>query len=250
MVINAGAEDAARSPRVIAALDFDSLDDARRFAERVDPAACRMKVGKELFTAVGPAVIEYLVARGFDVFLDLKFHDIPNTVGRACRTAAALGVWMINVHTLGGRRMLEAAVGAIANLACRPLLTGVTILTSMDRTDLAEVGLQGDVVEHVVRLARLAEETGLDGVVCSSREAPLLRQAIARKFVLVTPGIRPQGQAGDDQKRVMTPAQAIHVGADYLVIGRPLTESGDPGATLRSINDEIHRSLVEGALAR
>lgn len=244
MTAPAGGGSTSRGPRVIVALDFDKLDDARRFAEHMDPAACRMKVGKELFTAVGPAVVEYLVGRGFDVFLDLKFHDIPHTVGRACRMAASLGVWMINVHALGGRRMLEAAAAAVANLACRPLMTGVTILTSLDQTDLAEIGLHGEVSDHVVRLARLARDAGLDGVVCSSREAPLLRAATAPDFVLVTPGIRPQGHGSDDQKRVMTPAQAIHVGADYLVIGRPLTEAPDPVAVLAAINADIDRSLV------
>ncbi len=231
-------------PRVIAALDCDSMDAARRFADLVNPSTCRMKVGKELFTAVGPAVVEYLVGRNFDVFLDLKFHDIPNTVARACRTAASLGVWMINVHALGGRRMLEAAGEAIANSPRRPLVTAVTILTSLVREDLAEVGLHGEVSDHVVRLARLACDAGLDGVVCSSREVSLLRRELPSEFLLVTPGIRPEGFSRDDQKRVMTPAEAIQVGANYLVVGRPLTESQDPAATLSLINNAINASLV------
>lgn len=226
-------------PRVIVALDFSQAAPAQALAGRLDPALCRLKVGKELFTAAGPALVEGLVGRGFDVFLDLKYHDIPNTVAGACSAAARLGVWMINVHTSGGRRMMAAAREALERVATPPLLIGVTILTSLDQEELTEVGFAGTPADNVTRLARLAKSSGLDGVVCSAREADRLRREMGAGFRLVTPGIRPGGSAADDQRRVMTPQRAIRAGADYLVVGRPVTQADDPLAVLAAINDDI-----------
>ncbi|MBS1156574.1 MAG: orotidine 5-phosphate decarboxylase [Proteobacteria bacterium] len=225
-------------PRVIVALDYPSAELALEFARRVSPQLCRLKVGKELFTVAGPQLVEKLVAMGFSVFLDLKFHDIPNTVAQACKSAAQLGVWMVNVHTLGGRRMMETAREALEALPQRPLLIGVTVLTSMNETDLAEIGLPAPAIQ-VERLARLAKASGLDGVVCSAQESALLKAACGREFKLVTPGIRPATASLDDQNRVMTPEAAMAAGSDYLVIGRPITQSTDPVATLQSINASI-----------
>ena len=227
------------SPRVIVALDFASADAALAFAARLDPRACRLKVGKELFTAAGPALVEQLVQRGFDVFLDLKFHDIPNTVAGACRAAAQLGVWMLNVHALGGRAMLEAARDAVTASRQPPLLIGVTLLTSLAAHDLAEVGIAGDPATAALKLARLAQASGLDGVVCSAQEAQLLKRECGSRFVLVTPGIRLGAGKADDQQRIMTPAAAIAAGADYLVIGRPVTQAPDPVAVIDTIKHEI-----------
>ncbi|MGB8339373.1 MAG: orotidine-5'-phosphate decarboxylase [Burkholderiales bacterium] len=225
---------------VIVALDFPQAKPALELAARLDPAQCRVKVGKELFTAAGPQLVEALVKRGFDVFLDLKFHDIPNTVAGACKAAASLGVWMLNVHALGGDAMLRAAREAIDSGAHKPLLLGVTILTSMGDKDLIEVGLHGTSAENVLRLARLVKNCALDGVVCSSQEAQMVRREIDSPFVLVTPGIRLFGAIKDDQARVLTPQEALHAGADYLVIGRPVTQATDPLATLRAINQNIN----------
>lgn len=225
--------------RIIVALDYPDAATALQLVDRVSPELCRLKVGKELFTRTGPQLVETLVARGFDVFLDLKYHDIPNTVASACRAAADLGVWMLNVHALGGTRMLEAAREGVADAARRPLLIAVTILTSMDEADLAGVGLTGSPQDNVSRLAALAAQAGLDGVVCSSREATLLRSQLPASFTLVTPGIRPAGSAADDQRRVMTPTEAVANGSDYLVIGRPVTRSDDPVSVLRTINSDL-----------
>jgi len=227
------------NPRVIVALDFASAEAALAIAARITPEACRLKVGKELFTAAGPALVEKLAQRGFDVFLDLKFHDIPNTVAGACRAAAQLGVWMLNVHALGGRAMLEAAREAVAATRQPPLLIGVTLLTSMAAHDLADVGIAGDPAAAALKLALLTQASGLDGVVCSAQEAQLLKRECGGKFVLVTPGIRLSASNADDQQRIMTPAAAIAAGADYLVIGRPVTQAGDPAAVLDAINREI-----------
>ncbi len=226
-------------PRVIVALDYPTASEALAFAARVTPQQCRLKVGFELFTGAGPAVIETLVQKGFDVFLDLKYHDIPNTVASACTAAARLGVWMLNVHTLGGQRMMQAAREAVDKSARRPLLIGVTVLTSHSADDLHEIGLGDDTASQVLRLARLAKQSGLDGVVCSAHEAPRLHQDIGSDFCLVTPGIRPSGSAADDQQRSMTPAQAILAGAHYLVIGRPITQASDPLAVLAAIDREL-----------
>ena len=228
-------------PRVIVALDFPDAGKALAFAARLEPGACRLKVGKELFTAAGPGLIEQLRRAGFEIFLDLKYHDIPNTVAAACAAAAELGVWMINVHALGGRAMMAAAGDALARRASRPRLVAVTLLTSMGGPEMRDVGLAGTPREAVSRLARLAQLCGLDGVVCSAQEARDLRQACGPDFLLVTPGIRPAGSEADDQRRVATPVRALADGADYLVIGRPITHAPDPLAALRAISAEIAR---------
>lgn len=225
--------------RVIVALDFPDAGSALALADRLDPALCRVKVGKELFTVAGPELVRALVARGFEVFLDLKFHDIPNTVAAACRAAAGLGVWMLNVHASGGRRMMTAAHEALADLPQRPLLIAVTVLTSMNAEDLAEVGVAGAPAEQVLRLARLTQACKLDGVVCSAQEAALLRADIGPDFRRVTPGIRPAGADSGDQRRVMTPAEALRAGATDLVIGRPITGAPDPLAALKQIQLDI-----------
>ena len=226
-------------PRIIVALDYPDAKSAAAAAARLDPALCRVKVGAELYTAAGPALVASLQRSGYGVFLDLKFHDIPNTVAGACAAAAGLGVWMINVHALGGRAMMEAARAALARRGAKPKLVAVTLLTSMGAADMAETGLAGSPQEAVARLARLTQACGLDGVVCSAQEAAGLRRSLGREFCLVTPGIRPAGAEGDDQKRVATPRQAIASGADYLVIGRPITRAPDPLAALRAVDAEI-----------
>ncbi|MEO8741544.1 MAG: orotidine-5'-phosphate decarboxylase [Casimicrobiaceae bacterium] len=231
-------------PRVIVALDFPDMESALGLAARLDPAVCAVKVGKELFTAAGPAIVRALVANGFRVFLDLKYHDIPNTVAQACAAAMGLGVWMLNMHVAGGRAMLVAARDAVAKTAAargltRPLLIGVTLLTSLDASDLIATGVAGTADEHVLRLARLAQASGLDGVVCSAREVEIIHAACGSGFKLVTPGIRPAGAATNDQVRVMTPQAAIAAGADYLVIGRAITAAADPLRALRDINASI-----------
>ena len=226
-------------PKIIIALDYPSAAPALALAERLQPALCRLKVGKELFTASGPLVLEKLMQRGFEVFLDLKFHDIPNTTAQACKAAAELGVWMVNVHALGGRKMLTAAAEAIANTRKPPKLIAVTMLTSMAHQDLADIGIQATPAEMVLRLATLARECGLDGVVCSAQEAALLRKHCGAEFILVTPGIRPAQAGLDDQSRVMTPQAALQAGASYLVIGRPITQAADPLQALLNINKEI-----------
>jgi orotidine-5'-phosphate decarboxylase len=231
--------------RVIVPLDVPDEQSALALAARLDPKLCRVKVGKELFVAAGPAVVGRLQERGFDVFLDLKFHDIPNTVEGACRAAAKLGVWMMNVHASGGEVMMRAAREAIDGVARPPLLVAVTILTSLRDADLERVGFAQGVPQTVDRLARLTRECGLDGVVCSAQEAPRIRDALGTDFVLVTPGIRLADAMADDQARVVTPPEAIRLGAHYLVIGRPITQSPDPAATLES----IRASLQEGMAA-
>ena len=220
---------------IIVALDFPYREHALEMADRLDPAQCRVKVGKELFTREGPAILHDLHSRGFEVFLDLKFHDIPNTVAKACGVAADQGVWMANVHASGGSRMMEAARKAVEQAGTGTLLIAVTVLTSMERSDLAEIGLDIDPLEQVKRLARLAQDNGLHGVVCSAQEASALRQQSAPSFKLVTPGIRPADSAADDQRRTMTPAQARDAGVDYMVIGRPITHAPDPEAALKAI---------------
>jgi orotidine-5'-phosphate decarboxylase len=228
-------------PRVIVALDFPDAKGALVFAQRLDTKLCRVKVGKELYTAAGPSLVEQLQRAGFGVFIDLKYHDIPNTVAGACTAAARLGVWMINVHALGGRAMMTAAREAVTKAGKPPKLVAVTLLTSMGSTDMADVGIAGDPQDAVARLARLAQSCGLDGVVCSPREAAALRRQCGKDFLLVTPGTRPAESAREDQQRIATPREAAAAGADYLVIGRPITRAADPLATLRAINDEITR---------
>ena len=223
---------------IIVALDFAGEPPALALVERLDPARCRLKVGKELFTRLGPAFVERLQRLGFEIFLDLKFHDIPNTVAAACAAAADLGVWMVNVHVSGGRTMMEAARARLSQYERPPLLIGVTVLTSLDRADLAAIGCPGEPHERVLALATLAHEAGLDGIVCSPLEAAPVRSALGKDFRLVTPGVRPAGTASGDQKRVMTPDEALAAGADYLVIGRPITQAPDP----LSVIDEIDRS--------
>lgn len=225
---------------IIVALDFPSTDQALALVERLQPERCRLKVGKELFTRGGPQLVEQLVSRGYAVFLDLKFHDIPNTVAAACRAAADLGVWMVNVHAQGGRHMMEAAAEALQQSTQPPLLIGVTILTSMGEEDIREVGLAGSPADNVQRLALLAKESGLDGVVCSPQEVTMLRQTIGDDFSLVTPGIRPAWAAKGDQTRITTPAEAMASGSSYLVIGRPITAADDPLEALSRIENELN----------
>jgi len=226
-------------PRIIVALDCDNSEQAVRLAKSFSPGICRLKVGLELYTAAGPDVIGKLMDLGFDVFLDLKFHDIPNTVARACKVAAEMGVWMVNVHTLGSESMLIAAREAIESSGHKPLLLGVTILTSHAPTDLIKVALPESPGLLVKKLASLAKACGLDGVVCSPQEVSEMRAQFAQDFVLVTPGIRPEGASADDQRRFMTPKEALAQGSDYLVIGRPITGSADPGARLREIAADL-----------
>ena len=224
---------------VIVALDYPSAQPALELVEQLRPRLCRLKVGKELFTRSGPALVEELQRRGFEVFLDLKYHDIPNTVAAAVRAAAELGVWMVNVHASGGRRMMEAAAEALQGVAHRPLLIGVTVLTSMGDDDLRELGYTQGAGERVLSLAALAADSGLDGVVCSAQEAPALRAQRGGDFCLVTPGIRLAGDDAGDQRRVLTPAQAVAAGADYLVIGRSITGASDPLAALQRVHAEL-----------
>ena len=226
-------------PRVIVALDYPAAEDALAFAKCVSPALCRLKVGKELFTAAGPDLVDTLVQRGFGVFLDLKYHDIPNTVAQACKAAAARGVWMLNVHALGGRAMMQAAREALESGTLRPRLIAVTVLTSHAAADLREVGIEGSPEAAALRLAILAHSSGLDGVVCSARDAGALRARLGSAFLLVTPGIRTTADAADDQKRIVSPASAIESGSSYLVVGRPITRAADPVAVLSAFNAEI-----------
>ena len=224
---------------IIVALDFPSQADALALVERLDPSRCRLKVGKELFTRSGPALVEKLVGSGYEVFLDLKFHDIPNTVAAACRAAADLGVWMVNIHALGGRRMMEAAREAVDKSANSPKLIAVSILTSMGQDDLSEIGLPGSPGENVQRLARLAQQAGMDGLVCSPQEVAMLRETLGPAFDLVTPGLRPAWSEKGDQTRITTPSQAIVMGSTYLVIGRPITAAPEPLMALQRIEDEL-----------
>lgn len=231
--------EAISDPRIIVALDFPDAAAARAMVARLDPGLCRLKVGKELFVAAGPDFVRELVDRGFGVFLDLKFHDIPNTVAQACKAAARLGVWMTNVHASGGPRMLAAAREALEGFEHRPLLIAVTVLTSMGPAELIAIGVAAGPEQQVLRLAGLTLEAGLDGVVCSALEAPALRRELGPDFCLVTPGIRPACSEAGDQTRILTPAQALQAGADYLVIGRPITQAPDPIAALQQIHAEI-----------
>lgn len=225
--------------RIIVALDYPDATAAIALVERLDPSLCKLKVGKELFVRAGPSLVAYLVGQGYQVFLDLKFHDIPNTVAGACRAAADLGVWMVNVHALGGLGMMQAARAAVDQSANPPRLIAVTVLTSHSGSDLRGLGMTAEPATQVALLAALAKEAGMDGVVCSAQEAAMLRRQFGPDFLLVTPGIRPLGSDSGDQNRVLTPARAIAAGADYLVVGRPITQAADPVAALHGINVEI-----------
>ncbi|QFT54344.1 orotidine-5'-phosphate decarboxylase [Microbulbifer sp. THAF38] len=228
------------SSPVIVALDYDNADAALSMADQLDPSLCRVKVGKELFTIAGPDLVRALVDRGFEVFLDLKFHDIPNTVAAAVKAAARLGVWMVNVHASGGERMMRAAADALSELGeGRPLLIGVTVLTSTTQEELAATGVGKPLEEQVLNLAAQAQSCGLDGVVCSAREAEALKEACGPDFALVTPGIRPAGSDAGDQRRTLTPSEALNQGSDYLVIGRPITAAEYPLTALQDILAEI-----------
>lgn len=231
-------------PKVIVALDFPGYDAAMMVASRLDPAKCRVKVGKELYTAEGPRMVEALKSAGFDVFLDLKFHDIPNTVASAVRAACGLGVWMLNFHALGGRAMMEVAREAVEAESHRPKLVAVTVLTSHTSKSLEEIlGFEFIPEMLAFRLAKLAHSCGMDGVVCSARESRSIRQECGSGFLLVTPGIRPAGADANDQERIATPAGAILQGSDYEVIGRPITKAADPIAALDAINREINEAI-------
>lgn len=228
-------------PRVIVALDYDNKDTALAFVDKLDSSLCKLKVGKEMFTLFGPEFVKALIAKGFDVFLDLKFHDIPNTVAKACRAAAELGVWMVNVHASGGLPMMQAAKEAIATSRNpQTKLIAVTVLTSMDEAQLADVVSGVTPEQQVLRLAALTEKAGLDGIVCSAQEASALREKHSDDFLLVTPGIRPVGADAGDQKRVMTPPDAMKAGVSYLVMGRPITKAEDPIAVLKAVNASIN----------
>ncbi|NPA72135.1 MAG: orotidine-5'-phosphate decarboxylase [Gammaproteobacteria bacterium] len=237
--MNNNENNPAKDPKVLIALDFAEREVALRFVKTLNPEACRLKVGKELFAITGPSFITEIIQLGFQVFLDLKYHDIPNTVAKAVQAAARLGVWMVNVHALGGRKMMEAAQAALQEFEKPPLLIAVTILTSMQQEDLAEIGLEGSPQDNVLRLAKLAQSSGLDGVVCSAHEVAAIRECIKEPFCLVTPGIRPEGSAVNDQKRIMTPRQAIDAGSSYLVVGRPITQSNIPITVLNQINQSL-----------
>lgn len=227
-------------PKIIVALDFPSQNPALALADQLDPAKCRLKVGKELFTRSGPELVKSLQGRGFDVFLDLKFHDIPNTTSAAVAAAADLGVWMVNVHASGGEKMMVACRERLESFgADKPLLIAVTVLTSMSDSDLAGIGITGSAEAHVSRLATLTKNCGLDGVVCSAQEAPRLKAEQGAEFQLITPGIRPLTADKGDQQRIMTPTDALKAGSDYLVIGRPITQASDPLAALEAIHAEV-----------
>jgi orotidine-5'-phosphate decarboxylase len=227
-------------PRIIVALDYAEQKQALNFVDKTSPDLCKLKVGKELFTRSGPQFVETLVTRGFDVFLDLKFHDIPNTVRQAVYAAAQLGIWMVDVHALGGSSMLVAAREGVEMIGVnRPYLIAVSLLTSMSASDLRQLGIEQEPQAFVERLAQLAIDSGLDGLVCSAREARGLREKLGDAPLLVTPGIRPEGSASDDQQRTVTPQRAIADGVSYLVIGRPITQHPNPSEALASINASI-----------
>lgn len=223
-------------PRIVVAMDFDNADQCLAMAKRLSPLDCRLKVGKELFTACGPKIVDQLMALGFEIFLDLKFHDIPNTTSKAVKAAAELGVWMVNVHASGGERMMVAAREILERRTGKsPLLIAVTVLTSMDASDLLGIGIGCSPEEQVIKLARLTHDCGLDGIVCSAQESALMRARFGNEFCLVTPGIRLDTSPADDQRRTLTPAAAIIAGSSYLVIGRPITQSADPAGTCKAI---------------
>jgi orotidine-5'-phosphate decarboxylase len=225
--------------KIIVALDYSTADAAKQLADQLDPSRCKLKVGKELFTRSGPQIVKDLNAQGFDIFLDLKYHDIPNTVAKACSAAADLGVWMMNVHALGGNAMMKAAREVLGDSDDRPFLIAVTLLTSMDQTTFTQLGLKGTIADTVLKLAQNTQDSGLDGVVCSAQEASILRQKHGDAFQLVTPGIRPTNSVQGDQHRTMTPPEAINAGSSFLVIGRPITASTNPMQALADIEASL-----------
>lgn len=228
--------------KIVVALDYPDAQSALALANLLDPSLCKVKVGKELFTSAGPALIEALVKKDFKVFLDLKFHDIPNTVAKACEAASKLGVWMLNVHASGGSAMMQAAMEGVdkGTTQHKPYLIAVTVLTSMNQATLQEIGINTSVEEHVLKLAKLTHSAGLDGVVCSAQEATLIRSNLNSDFLLVTPGIRPLNASKDDQSRIVTPQDALNNGASYLVIGRPITQAPEPLVALKEILSTIN----------
>lgn len=240
------AQQQGNSP-VIVALDYADARQALAFADKVTPLQCRLKIGKEMFTLVGPSLVRDLQQRGFDIFLDFKLHDIPNTVAKVISVAATLGVWMVNVHASGGERMMVAAREALVPFGTSaPILVAVTVLTSMNDEDLRGVGIVCNASDHAVRLAILAKECGLDGVVCSAWEANRLKTDCGTAFKLVTPGIRPINSDVGDQRRVMTPLQAQQAGVDYMVIGRPITQADAPSDALVAILQELRVGMAQG----
>lgn len=232
----------AIDPKIVVALDYAEPRLAYELVEQLDPMMCRLKVGKELFTAAGPQLVEKLIDRDFGVFLDLKFHDIPTTVAKACEAASRLGVWMLNVHASGGADMMQAAREGVARSGHQPLLIAVTVLTSMNQSGLNQIGIEDNLQDQVLRLASLTKQSGLDGVVCSAQEAGILRENLGPDFCLVTPGIRPKSASLDDQSRVVTPAQAMVLGSNYLVIGRPITQASNPLEALSAIHQELQNT--------
>jgi len=228
------------SPKIIVALDFCDENQVWQLIEQLSPDLCRLKVGKELFTSYGPQLVKKLIDKGFSVFLDLKFHDIPNTVAKACKAAADLGVWMLNVHAFGGMEMMQKAKAAIDNY--ETLLLGVTVLTSFNDASLKQIGVNRTCEEQVQHLAKLTQQAGLDGIVCSPQEARIVRESCGEAFCLVTPGVRTKDDNTDDQKRIVTPSQAIANGANYLVIGRPITKAKRPLEKLQTIQLAISES--------
>lgn len=227
------------SSKLIIALDFSEADEAMRFVNQLSPSDCKLKVGFELFVSAGPMMVQQLIEKGFDIFLDLKFHDIPNTVASVCKAAAKLDVWMMNVHASGGTEMMSAAFNALSDFENRPKLIAVSVLTSMTDEQLQQIGVNRVAKDQVAHLATLAKQSGLDGMVCSAKEASLLRKLMGDDFLLVTPGIRPLGAAKGDQSRVMTPKEAIQAGVDYIVVGRPITQASKPLQVIASINEEL-----------
>ena len=225
--------------KVIVALDFPCAEQALTLAEQLSPETCRLKIGSFLFTRYGPALTQRLIAMGFDLFLDLKFHDIPHTVAGAVAMAADLDVWMLTLHACGGRKMMEAAANVLAQRGKRPYLIAVTVLTSMDEAQLRAIGMNDSLLTQVERMTALARDAGLDGVVCAAQEARVTKTLAGESFLAVTPGIRPPGAAVADQARVMTPRQAVENGSDYLVIGRPITRASDPLAVIAAIDASL-----------
>ncbi|AMH18883.1 orotidine 5'-phosphate decarboxylase [Hafnia paralvei ATCC 29927] len=240
MSISTPSQANATSSPILVALDYADKNAALAFVDNIDPRDCRLKVGKEMFTLYGPQLVSELQQRGFEIFLDLKFHDIPNTAAHAVAAAAELGVWMVNVHASGGARMMSAAREALVPFGKdAPLLIAVTVLTSMEAEDLRGIGIEQSPADYAERLAKLTKACGLDGVVCSAHEATRLKNSCGKDFKLVTPGIRPEGSAAGDQRRIMTPVEAVQAGVDYMVIGRPITQSATPAETLRSILNSL-----------